>query len=98
MNNTELSIEESAALELKVERLADEIQLVIPTSIEETWAEVVRLEEQAFINAAKRGMLLLTLKNNLPHGNFEVELKARGLSQHSARDSMTIAKMLLALP
>lgn len=98
MNANEISTIEQEALQQKVEKFAGEIQLVIPTTAQETWDEVVRLEEQAFVNAAKRGMLLLTLKGNVEHGFFYKELEARGIGERSARNAMTVAKMLIALP
>jgi len=98
MSSTQMSAEQSAELQLKVEKFAGDIQLIIPDTQQATWDEVINLEEQAFINSAKRGLLLMTLKDSLKHGSFATELSSRGISQSSAKDSMTIAKMLLTLP
>jgi hypothetical protein len=97
-NNNEIALQQSAELQLKVELFAGEIQLVIPDTPQETWDEVVRLEEQAFINTAKRGMLLMTLREAVGHGKFKRELKERGIGTSSAFNALTVAKMLISLP
>ncbi|PAJ71679.1 hypothetical protein CJF42_25440, partial [Pseudoalteromonas sp. NBT06-2] len=58
----------------------------------------VRLEEQAVINAAKKGLLLLTLKEHSNHGEFEKKFTKFGIARRSAFDAMSIAKMFLSLP
>ena len=64
--NQELA-ELTESFALKMDSLAEQIQLVIPATPEETWQEIVRLEEQALVNTAKKGLLLLTLKENSQH-------------------------------
>lgn len=103
MSNNDISLiaaekqaQQQAEMQLRVDQFAGEIQLVIPDTPQETWDEVIRLEEQAFVNTAKRGLLYMTLKDSVIHGSFIEELNNRGIGQRSARDAMTVAKMLLA--
>ncbi|MEC8325888.1 MAG: hypothetical protein VX100_07310 [Pseudomonadota bacterium] len=96
--NSLIPAEEQQQLVAKVESLASQIQLVIPQTKEETWQEVVRLEEQAVVNAAKRGLLLLTLKEHSESDEFRERFKELGLSRSSAYEAMSIAKMFMALP
>tara|TARA_Y100000310_G_scaffold345868_1_gene472039 strand:- start:13585 stop:14493 length:909 start_codon:yes stop_codon:yes gene_type:complete len=90
--------EEQQQLLSKIEKVAGQIQLVIPETIEEAWSVVMNLEEQAIVNTAKRGFLYMAIKTETEHGSFIRSLKERGISASSAKDAITVAKMLMALP
>lgn len=90
--------EEQQQLLSKIEKVAGQIQLVIPETIEEAWSVVMSLEEQAIVNTAKRGFLYMAIKTETEHGSFIRSLKERGISASSAKDAITVAKMLMALP
>ncbi|ATG77634.1 hypothetical protein [Pseudoalteromonas sp. 1_2015MBL_MicDiv] len=92
------SAEEQQLLLAKIEKVAGQIQLVIPETIEEAWAAVMSLEEQAIVNTAKRGFLYMAIKTETEHGNFTTNLKERGISASSAKNAIAVAKMLMALP
>ena len=81
-----------------VERCYDSIELVMPQSTEEKWDYVIRSEENAFKEMARRGFVYLALKQKLPHGQFERDLKEKALSPRVVQYAVTIAKMLMALP
>ncbi|MBS3796691.1 hypothetical protein [Pseudoalteromonas sp. BDTF-M6] len=93
-----LSAEEQQQLIAKIEKLAGHIQMVLPDTLDEAWQEVVRLEEQAVVNTAKRGFLYMSIKTQCAHGEFESKLKEFGIAARTAQDAVSIAKMFLALP
>ncbi|QMW15968.1 hypothetical protein H3302_07890 [Pseudoalteromonas sp. MT33b] len=92
------SAEEQQQLTAKIEKMAGHIQLVMPDSVDEAWQQVVRMEEQALVDTAKRGLLYLSIKMHLGHGEFEQKLRANGIAPRSAQSSIAVAKMFLALP
>ena len=92
------SAEEQQQLTAKIEKMAGHIQLVMPDSVDEAWQQVVRMEEQALVDTAKRGLLYLSIKMHLGHGEFEHKLRANGIAPRSAQSSIAVAKMFLALP
>ncbi|MDC3190428.1 hypothetical protein NQU96_11805 [Pseudoalteromonas elyakovii] len=92
------SPEEQQQLAAKIEKVAGHIQLVMPDSVDEAWQQVIRMEEQALVDTAKRGLLYLSIKMHLGHGEFEQKLRANGVAPRSAQSSIAVAKMFLALP
>lgn len=92
------SAEEQQQLTAKIEKMAGQIQLVIPDTIEEAWQEVVRIGERILVDTAKHGLLLLSIKVNTPHGEFINQLEKLGIGERNARNSIAVAKMFLALP
>ncbi|AXV65260.1 hypothetical protein D0907_08255 [Pseudoalteromonas lipolytica] len=92
------SPEEQQQLTAKIEKMAGHIQLVMPNSVDEAWQQVIRMEEQALVDTAKRGLLYLSIKMHLGHGEFEQKLRANGVAPRSAQSSIAVAKMFLALP
>lgn len=92
------SPEEQQQLTAKIEKMAGHIQLVMPDSVDEAWQQVIRMEEQALVDTAKRGLLYLSIKMHLGHGEFEQKLRANGVAPRSAQSSIAVAKMFLALP
>lgn len=74
------------------------INIRLPDTTEQAWAMATSLENEAAINMAKRGILYLWLKEQLPHGAFEKELEERGVAPRRARDAMSVAQMLAGLP
>lgn len=92
------SPEEQQQLAAKIEKMAGHIQLVMPDSVDEAWQQVIRMEEQALVDTAKRGLLYLSIKMHLGHGEFEQKLRANGVAPRSAQSSIAVAKMFLALP
>ena len=95
-NGLELLNDESLIERAKT--FAGEIQMTVPESSEECWQQVIILEEQAIVNAAKRGILLLKLKADTPHGEFGSALEQHGINPRRAQEAITVAKMLLAMP
>jgi len=92
------SPEEQQQLTSKIEKMAGHIQLVMPDSVDEAWQLVVRMEEQALIDTAKRGLLYLSIKMHLGHGEFEHKLKGYGIAIRNTQNCIAVAKMFLALP
>lgn len=92
------SPEEQQQLTAKIEKMAGHIQLVMPDSVDEAWQLVVRMEEQALIDTAKRGLLYLSIKMHLGHGEFEHKLKGYGIAIRNTQNCIAVAKMFLALP
>ncbi|WP_199525397.1 hypothetical protein [Pseudoalteromonas sp. bablab_jr011] len=92
------SPEEQQQLTAKIEKIAGHIQLVMPDSVDEAWQLVVRMEEQALIDTAKRGLLYLSIKMHLGHGEFEHKLKGYGIAIRNTQNCIAVAKMFLALP
>ena len=87
------SPEEQQQLTAKIEKMAGHIQLVMPDSVDEAWQQVIRMEEQALVDTAKRGLLYLSIKMHLGHGEFEQKLRANGVAPRSAQSSIAVAKM-----
>ncbi|KZY42518.1 hypothetical protein A3733_04060 [Pseudoalteromonas shioyasakiensis] len=92
------SREEQQQLTAKIEKMAGHIQLVMPDSVEEAWQLVVRMEEQALIDTAKRGLLYMSIKLHLGYGEFERKLRDNSIAPRTAQEAITVAKMFLALP
>ena len=64
-DQTFFSAEEQQQLAAKIEKMAGQIQLVMPDSVDEAWQLVVRMEEQALVDTAKRGLLYLSIKSQI---------------------------------
>ena len=94
----EFTVEEHKQLTGKIEKMAGQIQLVIPATVEEAWQEVVRIGERILVDTAKHGLLLLSIKVNTAHGEFTSQIKNLGIGERNARNSIAVAKMFLALP
>ncbi|WP_300542696.1 hypothetical protein [uncultured Pseudoalteromonas sp.] len=92
------SAEEQQQLTSKIEKMAGHIQLVMPDSVDEAWQLVVRMEEQALIDTAKRGLLYMSIKLHLGFGEFERKLRDNSIAPRTAQEAITVAKMFLALP
>ena len=92
------SAEEQQQLTSKIEKMAGHIQLVMPDSVDEAWQLVVRMEEQALIDTAKRGLLYMSIKLHLGFGEFERKLRDNLIAPRTAQEAITVAKMFLALP
>lgn len=92
------SPEEQQQLTAKIEKMAGHIQLVMPDSVDEAWQLVVRMEEQALVDTAKRGLLYMSIKMHVGHGDFEHKLNEYCIAPRSARSCIAVAKMFLALP
>jgi hypothetical protein len=92
------SPEEQQQLTAKIEKMAGHIQLVMPDSVDEAWQLVVRMEEQALIDSAKRGLIYLSIKSHSQHGEFDKKLKEYGIPRRNAFNAMAVSKMFLALP
>ncbi|BDF94296.1 hypothetical protein [Pseudoalteromonas sp. KAN5] len=90
--------EEQQQLSEKIEKMAGHIQLVMPDSVDQAWQLVVRMEEQALVETAKRGLLYMSIKMHLGHGEFETKLREHNIAPRSAQSSIAVAKMFLALP
>ena len=92
------SPEEQQQLTSKIEKMAGHNQLVMPDSVDEAWQLVVRMEEQALIDTAKRGLLYMSIKLHLGYGEFERKLRDNSIAPRTAQEAITVAKMFLALP
>ncbi|PCK30438.1 hypothetical protein [Pseudoalteromonas piscicida] len=92
------SDEEQQQLSTKIEKMAGHIQLVMPDSVDEAWQLVVRMEEQALVDTAKRGLLYLSIKSHTEYGEFDQKLKEYGIPRRNAFNAMAVSKMFLALP
>ncbi|MDN3403785.1 hypothetical protein [Pseudoalteromonas sp. APC 3218] len=92
------SAEEQQQLSAKIEKMAGHIQLVMPDSVDDAWQLVVRMEEQALVDTAKRGLLYMSIKMHLGHGEFETKLREYSIAPRTAQEAVTVAKMFLALP
>lgn len=92
------SAEEQQQLTAKIEKMAGHIQLVMPDSVEEAWQLLVRMEEQALIDTAKRGLIYLSIKSHTQYGEFDKKLKELGIPRRNAFNAMAVSKMFLALP
>lgn len=99
MSKSPVTIDNESSLPVeRLEALATQVQLIFPDSAEEAMEEVVRLEEKKQLASLKQGLLLLQVKSQCSHGEFERRLIESGLSLRIARDCLSIAKMFLALP
>lgn len=96
--NQEFTAEEQKQLISKIERMAGRIQLVMPNSVDEAWQLLVRMEEQALIDTAKRGLIYLSIKSYSEFGEFDKKLKELGIPRRNAFNAMAVSKMFLALP
>jgi len=92
------SAEEQQQLAQKIESMATQVHLVMPDNVESAWQLVIQMEEQALIDTAKRGLLYMSIKMHSAHGEFESKIREYSLAPRTVRESMTVAKMFLALP
>jgi hypothetical protein len=74
------------------------LEITLPDDVEALWVFAARLENEAAVNLAHRGMAYLVLKDRLGHGEFERGLEERGVVPQRAREAMSVARMLLELP
>lgn len=96
----EVAITEEANQEVvdRIVALNKQIDLDLPQEVDELWTFVARLENEAAVNMAKRGMAYILLKEKLGHGNFLKGLEERHTPERHARSTMSVARMLMSLP
>lgn len=82
----------------RIVALKSDINITLPDNDEQLWDIATGLENESSINAAKRGIVYLTLKDRVGHGNFTKELEARDIPPERAREAMRITQMLMELP
>lgn len=80
----------------RISNLQQRIDISMPETTDDLWAECVRLENDNALLAARRGLIYLALKSKLPHGEFLDGLHEREISPRSAQTSMSIARLLLS--
>jgi hypothetical protein len=95
------------AVEAKSDNLSDlvvspefagKIGIDLTANIETRWAAVRAHEEHGKARFAAMGLLLLSLKNDMPHGQFLPELERRGFEERQARRAMAYAEYVFSQP
>ena len=74
------------------------IQLELPDSLDQIKQQILEREGRAARDSAARGMLYLTLKARIPHGEFLVFLAQHDLPHQRVYEDMQVARFCLALP
>lgn len=70
---------------------SDKIAVDLTASVESRWEEARRHEEIGKARFAALGLILLSLKKDVPHGEFLPELERRGFEERQARRAMAYA-------
>ncbi|ALU41923.1 hypothetical protein [Pseudoalteromonas rubra] len=82
----------------QVELLESTLNVVMPNTIDECMDRVAFLANRQFCDAAEMGFILLRVKAEAGHGQFNSLLNNRKIHRRTASRAMAIAKMLQALP
>lgn len=80
-----------------ITKLGEE-EFTLPAEQNELWAIVENSEVYACLYHIKAGLAYKALKEQLPHGEFEKELKARGIAERTARKRISVADFVLNCP
>ena len=82
----------------RIVALNKQVDLDLPQEENELWDFVIRLENEASVNLAKRGLAYMMLKEMSARADFLSELSTRDISRQRAQEAMSVARMLMALP
>ena len=89
--------EPSAEIARYLERLGQSVSLVIPEEIEKRWEMAITEINESLRSFVRFGAVLVSLKSDLPHGEFLAGLKERHIPQQRASEAMRVANFLLDL-
>lgn len=77
---------------------AESVGFVLAGSLADRVARLVQVQNTAARLAVEGGYLLLSIKAEMPHGDFEAGLESIGLTSQRASDLMRMAKFVTSLP
>ena len=80
-----------------ITKLGEE-EFSLPAEQGELWAIVENSEVYACLYHIKAGLAYKALKEQLPHGEFEAELKSRGIAPQTARKRIAVADLVINCP
>ncbi|MEC7453235.1 MAG: hypothetical protein VX866_11940, partial [Pseudomonadota bacterium] len=80
-----------------ITKLGEE-EFTLPAEQGELWAIVENSEVYACLYHVKAGLAYKALKEQLPHGEFEAELKSRGIQVRIAQQRIAVADLILNCP
>jgi hypothetical protein len=86
------------AADLKLGALAKEWSIDLTQPIEDRWISAKGHAERHQMHYAAKGLLLLSIKEEVPHGEFESELERRGFEPRRAREAMRYAMYVFSKP
>ncbi len=76
----------------------EKLSVNLTASIETRWQAAQENARRTQLHFAALGLLLLSIKDDLPHGAFIPELDRRGLEERSARRAMAYARYVFSQP
>ena len=91
-------VDETQSIVDRIVSLEKQIDLDLPEETEELWSFVIRLENEASVNLAKRGLAYMMLKEKSEPADFIRELESKDIPKRHAQNAMSVAKMLMQLP
>lgn len=77
---------------------AGRISVDLTASVEARWTAAREHEELGKARFAALGLLLLSIKKDLPHGEFMLELERRGFEERQSRRAMAYANYVFTQP
>ena len=80
-----------------ITKLGEE-EFTLPAEQGELWAIVENSEVYACLYHVKAGLAYKALKEQLPHGEFNSELKRRGIPERNAQNRIAVAELILNCP
>ena len=85
----------ATALAEQIERLGAQIDISMPSDIEEAWERAVEESNRAARAIVREGVYLLWLRSQLPHGEFLAGVEAWDFAPRQAQYAMRVAELLL---
>ncbi|NOU50247.1 hypothetical protein HG263_06780 [Pseudoalteromonas sp. JBTF-M23] len=82
----------------QIKKYAGTLHVVMPESIDGCMDRVTFLANRQFSDAAEMGLVLINVKAQVGHGQFNELLKERGIHKRTAQRAMAVSKMLMKLP
>ncbi len=98
-NKTPTTPQDLTALEQ--DALSEDIRslgITVPPTVDEHKRALIEMENALTRAAAQQGLMFLTLKDRLEHGDFENWIEAAGFNSRTVRRKMQTAKFLLQQP
>jgi hypothetical protein len=76
----------------------EKMHIDLTASIEDRWNKARAHSESESANRAAFGLLIQSIKNDLPHGHFLPELERRGFEKRAAQQAMAYAEYVFSQP
>jgi hypothetical protein len=90
--------ESADEIQHQIDKYAGALHVVMPDSIDSCMDRVTFLANRQFSDAAEMGLILMNVKKQVGHGQFNALVEERGIHKRTAQRAIAVAKMLISLP